>query len=109
MDTYPILAAFSTAFSMLFRLYKNPYRAFITIPSHFVGAFGFECDSGRPEVTGVTPDARREQPKSGGGICLCVFGYGASSMMGNLRDVALSLGVHTWYFTRDRQQKNLNS
>ena len=41
---------------MLFELYKNTYRAFITIPSHFVGAFGVECDSGRPEVTGVTPD-----------------------------------------------------
>lgn len=41
---------------MLFELYKNPYRAFITIPSRFVGAFGVECDSGRPEVTGVTPD-----------------------------------------------------
>ena len=41
---------------MLFELYKNTYRAFITIPSHFVGAFGVGCDSGRPEVAGVTPD-----------------------------------------------------
>ena len=41
---------------MLFELYKNTYRAFITIPSHFVGAFGVGCDSGRPEVARVTPD-----------------------------------------------------